>query len=120
MCRVDHLCVRGSSVSGKLPEQIFPNAAPRPTHKAVIDGCRRTIFGRAIAPAAAALQHMYYAADNTAIIDPIDAPDIRRQVSFDPLPLLVAQPKQILAHDPGPPSKTESGSYCRRGKINEF
>jgi hypothetical protein len=33
---------------------------------------------------------MYYAADNTAIIDPIDASDIRRQVSFDPLPLLVA------------------------------
>jgi hypothetical protein len=33
---------------------------------------------------------MYYAADNTAIIDPVDAPDIRRQVSLDPLPLLVA------------------------------
>jgi hypothetical protein len=33
---------------------------------------------------------MYYAADNAAIINPIDAPDIRRRVSFDPLPLLVA------------------------------
>jgi hypothetical protein len=33
---------------------------------------------------------MYYAADNTAIIDPIDTTDIRRQASFDPLPLLVA------------------------------
>ena len=86
----DHLRVRGSSVPGQLPEQIFPNAAPRPTHKAVIDRCWRAIFGRAIAPTAAALQHMYYAADNTAIIDPINAPDIRRQVSLDPLPLLVA------------------------------
>ena len=88
--RVDHLRVRGSSVPGKLPEQVFPNAAPRPTNKAVIDRCRRTIFGRAIAPAAAALQHVYNAADNTAIIDPIDASDIRRQVRFDPPPLLVA------------------------------
>jgi uncharacterized protein len=43
---------------------------------------------------------VYYAADNTTIIDPINAPDIRRQVSFDPPPLLVAQPKQVLAHDP--------------------
>jgi hypothetical protein len=58
------------------------------------------IFGRAIPPAAATLQHVYYAADNTTIIDPINAPDIRRQVSFDPPPLLVAQPKQVLAHDP--------------------
>jgi hypothetical protein len=48
---------------------------------------------------------MYYAADNTAIIDPIDAPDIGRQVSFDPPPLLVAQPKQVLAHDPNPLKK---------------
>jgi hypothetical protein len=33
---------------------------------------------------------VYYAADNTAIINPIDASDIRRQVSFDPFPLLIA------------------------------
>jgi uncharacterized protein len=63
---------------------------------------------------------VYYSADNTAIIDPIDAPDIPRQMSFDPLPLLVAQPKQVLAHDPDPPSKNESGSYCQNQKINEF
>jgi hypothetical protein len=39
------------------PEQAFPDAAPRPAHKAVVDRCRRTIVGRAIAPATAALQH---------------------------------------------------------------
>jgi hypothetical protein len=33
---------------------------------------------------------VYYAADNTVIINSIDAPDIRRQASFDPLPLLIA------------------------------
>jgi hypothetical protein len=34
--------------------------------------------------------------------------------------LLTAQPKQVPAHDPNPPSKNESGSYCQSGKINEF
>jgi len=42
------------------------------------------------------------AADHTAIFRPLDAPDIRRQVRFNPLPLLIAQPKQILAHIPIP------------------
>jgi hypothetical protein len=60
------------------------------------------------------------AADDAAIIHPLNAPDIRRQVRFDPLPLLIAQPKQVPSHDPNPPSKNESGSYCQSGKINEF
>jgi uncharacterized protein len=59
------------------------------------------------------------AADHTAIFRPLDAPDIRRQVRFNPLPLLIAQPKQILAHIPIP-SNFESGSYSQRAKINEF
>jgi hypothetical protein len=42
------------------------------------------------------------AADHTAIFRPFDAPDIRRQVRLNPLPLLIAQPKQILAHIPIP------------------
>jgi transposase-like protein len=45
---------------------------------------------------------------------------IRRQMRFNPLPLLIAQPKQIPAHDPDSPSQNESGSYCQSGKINEF
>jgi hypothetical protein len=45
---------------------------------------------------------MHDAADDSAIVRPLDAPDIRRQVRFDPLPLLIAQPKQILAHIPIP------------------
>ena len=66
--RVDHLRVGGPSVPSKLPEQVFPNAAPRPAHKAIIDRCRGTIFGGTIAPAAAALEHMHDAADDAAII----------------------------------------------------
>jgi len=56
----------------------------------VPDGCRRTILGRAIAPATAALQHVHNAADDAAIVHPLDAPDICRQLRFDPLPLFIA------------------------------
>jgi uncharacterized protein len=36
---------------------------------------------------------MYDPADDAAVVCPLDAPDIRRQMRFDPLPLLIAQPK---------------------------
>jgi len=48
---------------------------------------------------------VYNAADNAAIVLPLDAAHIGWQVRFDPLPLLVAQPKQIPAHDPNPSPK---------------
>jgi len=99
---VDHLDVCGSSIPSKLPEQIFPDAPPRPAYKAIIDRCRRTILGRAIAPATAALQYMYDAADYPTIIRPFDPPHIRRQMRFYPLPLLIAEPKQVPAHGPIP------------------
>ena len=102
VCRVDHLCVYRAAVPSKLPEQVFPDAAPCPANKPVIDRCWRAIFGRAIAPAAATSQHMHDAADDPTIIDPLDAPDIRRQVRFNPLPLLIAQPKQFLVAYPDP------------------
>ena len=103
---VDHLRGSGSPAPSKLPEKVFPYAAPRPAHKAVIDRCRRTIFGRAIAPAAAAFEHMHDAADHTAVIHSFNASNIRRQVGFNPRPLFIAQPKQVPAHDPDPPSNS--------------
>jgi uncharacterized protein len=42
------------------------------------------------------------AADDAAIVHPLDAPDICRKAWFDPLPLRIAQPKQVPAHDPNP------------------
>jgi hypothetical protein len=55
-CVESIICVSvGSTVPSRFPEQV---AAPCPAHKAVIDRCRRSIFGRAIAPATAALQHV--------------------------------------------------------------
>jgi hypothetical protein len=60
------------------------------------------------------------AADDPPVVHTLNSTYIRRQMRSDPLPLLIVQPKQVLAHDPDPPSKNESGSYCQAGKINEF
>jgi hypothetical protein len=38
---------------------------------------------------------MHDAADDAAIVHPLDAPDIPRQVRLDPLPLLIAQTGKI-------------------------
>jgi hypothetical protein len=99
---VDHLGVGGSSVPSKFPKQVFPNATPGPAHEAIIDRCRRTVLGRAIAPATAALQYMHDAADDSAIVRPLDTPYICRQMRFYPFPLLIAEPKEVLAHGPDP------------------
>ena len=111
------MCVCGSSVSSKLPEQVFPDATPRPAHKAIIDRCRRSILGRAIAPATAAFQNMHDTADDAAVVRPLDAPYIRRQMRFDPSPLLVAQPKQVPAHNPDPLPKTNQDRIVRAKKL---
>ena len=117
---VDHLRVRGSPIPGKLPEQVFPDAAPRPAHEAIIDRRRRTILWRAIAPAAAALEHVHDAADHAAIVGPLDTAHIGRQMRLDPRPLLIAQPEQISAHDPNPLPKTNQYRIVRAERINEF
>jgi len=43
---------------------------------------------------------MHDAADHAAIVFSLDTSDVRWQMRFDPLPLFVAQPKLILAHNP--------------------
>jgi len=60
----------------------------------------RTVLGWAIAPATAALENMHNTADDAAIVNPFHTANIGRQMRLNPSPLLVAQPKQIPAHDP--------------------
>src|SRR5215207_8036233 len=115
---VDHLRVRASPIPGKLPEQSFPDATPRPAHEAIIDRRRWTIGFRAIAPAAAALENMHDAADHTPVVHTLDPAHIPRQMRLNPRPLLVAQPEQLPAHRTF--SQCESISYCPGRKINEF
>jgi uncharacterized protein len=59
-------------------------------------------------------------ADNAAIILPLDTSHIGRQVRFYPLPLLIAQPKQISAHDPNPFPNENQYRIIRPTKFNEF
>src|SRR6266403_1737999 len=117
MCRVDHLHIRRSSAPGEFSEQVFPNPAPRPAHEAVIDRRRRTIRLRAIAPPAAALENMHDPADDPPVVYSFDTTHVRRQTRLNLRPLLVAQPKQIPAHQFFP--QYESLSYCRSERINE-
>jgi hypothetical protein len=112
-----HLRIRRSAKSGQFPEQVFPQAAPRPAHEPIIDRRRRTVLGRAIAPAAAAFENVHDAADDPAIINPLHTANIGRQVRLDPSPLIVAQPKQILAHDPDPFPKTNQDRIVSAGKL---
>jgi hypothetical protein len=52
---------------------------------------------------------MHDAADHAAIVRSLDTSYIRRQMGFDPLPLLITQPEQVAAHAPDLPS--ESSPY---------
>jgi hypothetical protein len=58
--------------------------------------------------------------DDTAIIRPLNTPHIGRQARFDPIPLLVAQPKQVLAHDPDPLPKTNQDRIVRAEELMSF
>ena len=69
---VDHLRVRRTPTAGQFSKQVLPQPAARPAHKAVIDRRRRAILGRAITPAASALENMHNAADDTPIVNPLD------------------------------------------------
>ena len=57
---------------------------------------------------------MHDPADDPAIVDPLDAAHILRQIPLNSNPLLVAQPKQILAHDPDPLPKTNQVVFSER------
>jgi hypothetical protein len=43
--RIDHLCVCRSPVSGELPEQVFPDPAPRPARETVFSLVKRWSLG---------------------------------------------------------------------------
>src|SRR4029450_12964718 len=67
--------------------------------------------------ATSASQHMHNTADHAAIIRPLDPAYICRQMRFDPLPLLIAKPKQVPGHDPNPLPKTNQDRIVRAEKL---
>src|ERR1700760_98931 len=63
---------------------------------------------------------MHDSADDPAIINPLNPANVGRQMRLNPRPLLVAQPKQILAHDPDPLPKTNQDRIVRSEKLMSF
>ena len=63
---------------------------------------------------------MHDPADDPAIVYPLDAAHIPWQIWLNSSPLLVAQPKQILAHDPDPLPKTNQDRILRAQKLMSF
>jgi hypothetical protein len=66
---------------------------------------------------------MHDAANDAPIIRPLNTSHICRQMGLNPIPLLIAQPKEVCPHDPDPPTNQvamQSGLPCHRSKINEF
>jgi hypothetical protein len=49
---------------------------------------------------------MHDSADDTPIVRSLHASNIRRQMWLDPFPLLISQPKQVLAHVPDAPNES--------------
>src|SRR6266705_1563537 len=83
---------------GQRLEDRLPMSALGPAIEAIVDGRVRTIFGRAIAPARAALEHVDDAADDAAIVLALGSALVGRQVRFNACPLPVAEPEQPFAH----------------------
>jgi hypothetical protein len=50
---------------------------------------------------------MHDAANDPPIIRPLNASHVCRQMRLNSIPLLIAQPKEILSHDPGPPNESD-------------
>ena len=63
---------------------------------------------------------MHDPANDPAIVYPLHAAHISRQIRLNSSPLLVAQPKQIFAHDPDPRPKTNQDGILRVQKLMSF
>lgn len=95
---IDAVLVMRADDGRQIVEDRFPQAFLCPSHKAVIDGFGGTVFRRAIAPAAARLQHMDDPADNPPIIFASRSALVLRQMFFQHRPLQIVQPEQIASH----------------------
>ena len=79
-------------------EYSLPTPAFGPAIETIVDGRIRTIFGWAIAPSRARLEHVNDSADDAPIVVARRPGEICRQVRRYPNPLPVVQPKQPFSH----------------------
>ena len=104
------------AAAGERFKDRLPMSALGPAIEAIVDRRVRTIVGRAIAPACAALKHMNDAADNASIIIARRAGLVRWQMRPYLSPLLVGQPEQSFTHR-SPPSRINSVRGNQRSLI---
>lgn len=86
-CVTSTICVSVARAGPASSRNRFSQIPRQPAHNAIVDSSRRTIFGRAIAPAAATSQKMNDATDDAEIICRVDPRDIRRKMRDVPFPL---------------------------------
>src|SRR6185437_13335743 len=101
--RLDRGGVDGQShaifaVTGERFKDRLPMSALGPAIEPIVDRRVRTIVGRAIAPACAALEHVNDTADDASIVLARRSGLVRWQMRFYPSPLLVVEPEQSFAH----------------------
>src|SRR6201987_255856 len=104
------------AAAGERLKHRLPMSALSPAIETIVDRCVRTIVGRAIAPACAALKHVNDTADNASIVIARRAGLVRWQMRLDLNPLLVVQPEQPFAHR-SPPSRINSVQGNQRSLI---
>jgi len=92
------------AAAGERFKDRLPMSALSPAIETIVDRRVRTIVGRAIAPACAALKHVNDTADDASIVIARRAGLVRWQMRLDLSPLLVVQPEQPFAHR-SPPSR---------------
>jgi hypothetical protein len=104
------------AAAGERFKDRLPMSALSPAIETIVDRRVRTIVGRAIAPACAALKHVNDTADNASIVIARRAGLVRWQMRLDLNPLLVVQPEQPFAHR-SPPSRINSVQGNQRSLI---
>ena len=92
-------CAFGDRTSASQSlDQTRPETAAGPAVETVVDRCRGTVFGRAIAPAASGLENVDDARDDTPVVDTAGAGLVFGKMRLHRRPLRVAQPKKFAHH----------------------
>src|SRR5579872_4440035 len=97
-----------------------PNALPAPTIEAVVDRRVGAVVGWAIPPTRARAQHVHDPADDPAIVDTMRTATTARHQRFNPPPLCIAQPIELLPHQRLLDSEALNHNSSRVGILIEY
>lgn len=92
----------------------------RPAIEPAVDRCCQYLLGRAVAPAAAHLEHELDTRDHPSVIHPPGTWLVLRQVRLDGWPSRIRQPEQRHARTPVTHSSNRSGKLLRIKPLIEF